>query len=167
MRDNGSGDPLFDFDEGRTWFRVTLPAHPEYVAVSALRDALLYDARGIHEFAQTKMQLARQNRHDSHASRRLLREAKALLERVLRMEGDSARHAWAWRDLARTSKWLGYPSAEIRLAYENAMKLLPGEPRFRQEFQAWQKQREKRDGRSAMWRSIRGSFAFTAGAVEV
>jgi hypothetical protein len=87
MRDNGSGDPLFDFDEGRTWFRVTLPAHPEYVAVSALRDALLYDARGIHEFAQTKMQLARQNRHDSHASRRLLREAKALLERVLRLAG--------------------------------------------------------------------------------
>ena len=28
MARNGSPPPLFDFDEGRTWFRVTLPAHP-------------------------------------------------------------------------------------------------------------------------------------------
>lgn len=39
MRDNGSSDPVFDFDEERSYFRVTLPAHPEYVAISALRDA--------------------------------------------------------------------------------------------------------------------------------
>jgi len=47
---------------------------------------------------------------------------------------------------ARIPKWLGYPSAEIRLAYENAMKLLPEEPRFRQEFQVWQQQQQQRDG---------------------
>jgi ATP-dependent DNA helicase RecG len=34
MRENGSGDPEFDFDAARTWFRTTLPAHPEYAAIS-------------------------------------------------------------------------------------------------------------------------------------
>ena len=38
MRANGSPDPRFDFDDGRTYFRVTLPAHPEYVGVSGRRD---------------------------------------------------------------------------------------------------------------------------------
>lgn len=28
MAQNGSPPPRFDFDEGRTWFQVTLPAHP-------------------------------------------------------------------------------------------------------------------------------------------
>lgn len=28
MRENGSPEPSFDFDPGRTYFRVTLPAHP-------------------------------------------------------------------------------------------------------------------------------------------
>lgn len=39
MRQNGSPAPKFDFDSDRSYFRVTLPAHPEYAAVSALRDA--------------------------------------------------------------------------------------------------------------------------------
>jgi ATP-dependent DNA helicase RecG len=28
MADNGSAPPLFDFDEDRSYFRLTLPAHP-------------------------------------------------------------------------------------------------------------------------------------------
>lgn len=39
MEENGSPPPTFDFDEDRTYFRVTLPAHPEYRAIAALRDA--------------------------------------------------------------------------------------------------------------------------------
>lgn len=39
MRANGSPPPEFDFDDARTYFRVTLPAHPEYVVLDALRDA--------------------------------------------------------------------------------------------------------------------------------
>lgn len=46
MRENGSQTPLFDFDEGRSYFRVTLPAHPEYIAISALRDAAHLKALG-------------------------------------------------------------------------------------------------------------------------
>lgn len=40
MRANGSPEPRFEFDSERTFFEVTLPAHPEYAALSALRDAL-------------------------------------------------------------------------------------------------------------------------------
>ncbi len=38
MRQNGSPSPIFDFDASRTYFSVTLPAHPEYVALEALRE---------------------------------------------------------------------------------------------------------------------------------
>lgn len=237
MRDNGSGDPVFDFDEARSWFRVTLPAHPEYVAISALRDAaylratgntaeafrrvedawkrvpkspvltseylrllgdkgnvadaedvfeqfrktavtacvspvlnvlvetligagreidakryldmlprqlasadaldsailarrldnqeaahryfeqagdaLFYDVRAMHEFAQTKIKLARKNYSRKTTYQRLLVEAQELLERVVQMEADRTRHAWAWRDLARTMKWLEHPASKV------------------------------------------------------
>lgn len=39
MAENGSPVPKFDFDCSRQWFRVTLFAHPQYVAICALRDA--------------------------------------------------------------------------------------------------------------------------------
>ena len=34
MARNGSPPPRFDFDEGRTWFRATLPVHPGESATS-------------------------------------------------------------------------------------------------------------------------------------
>ena len=34
MARNGSPPPRFDFDEGRTYFRATLPAHPGERATS-------------------------------------------------------------------------------------------------------------------------------------
>jgi ATP-dependent DNA helicase RecG len=262
MRDNGSGPPLFDFDEGRSYFRLTLPAHPEYIAISAVRDAahlrvigntaaayqrikeawqrlkgspslttellrilgalgeigeaedvfnlfrsaareydipgvtnafvevllnsnngamakrymetlpkylsanesletailarrldlektahryfenageaLLRDPRALHEFAQTKIKLAgavhRKRPPDPLTYRRLLNEAKELLERVSQMEADNTRHAWAWRDLGRVKNWLKLPHGEVREAYTKAMELLPAEQRFRDEF---------------------------------
>ena len=46
MIDNGSPVPRFDFDEQRTYFRAVLPAHPEYTAITALRDAAHLRALG-------------------------------------------------------------------------------------------------------------------------
>ncbi len=46
MAENGSPEPEFDFDRGRSYFRVTLPAHPEYVGIAALRDANYLKATG-------------------------------------------------------------------------------------------------------------------------
>ena len=266
MADNGSSVPRFQFDEQRTYFQATLPAHPEYAALSALRDvahlralgaseeealhrlesawainpasgvlaaeliqaygrqgkmqqaeavletfaaegppsalphvrnvlanllmdvgerekarqllgknsSLLFDQdaidaailarrlrdpRGAHqhfqhagdaiytdprallEFAQTKLQLAqdarRARRDDSR--RQFLREARTLLERVLQLSASPTRHAWAWRELARTLHWLGAPAREVEDAYHKAIALLPEERRFVQELEKQQR----------------------------
>lgn len=265
MRENGSHQPVFDFDEQRTFFRVTLPAHPEYIAISSLRDAahlraigdedasfkrienawnslpesptltseylrllgrhgrlaeaasvfdrfkeqaptsfhpfvanvliellldagfqsdaskllnkqpgylasadaldaailarrlgnqrrahsyferagdaVLHDVRGLHEFAQTKIALAREfskRRQGLESEKRLLREAKELLERVVQMDADNVRHAWAWRDLGRVKQWLGHPAAEVSADYKKALELLPHERRFIDELSRWE-----------------------------
>ena len=39
MRENGSPEPFFEFDQGRSYFRVVLPAHPQYLVIHALREA--------------------------------------------------------------------------------------------------------------------------------
>ena len=265
MQDNGSPVPRFDFDEGRTYFRATLPAHPEYRSVSALRDvaylravgddegafrrlesawrsnqgsaavatemirgyaerddldtatgvlaeferhgpgasiagvtstlievlfeggrdrearellmhlpgsmagedavtaamlarrfkeepaahryfgqagaALDTHPRALHEYAQTKIWLAGQatrgRRRDAHgASRRLLGEARSLLERVLQLEAPKSRHGWAWRDLGRTLNRLRAPIHEVEQSYQRAISLLPDEERFQTELNA-------------------------------
>ena len=261
MEANGSQPPRFDFDEQRTYFQATLPAHPEYGALSALRDAahlralgddreafrriesawatnpasavlasemirayaksgeiehgeevletfeaqgpesavshvantlidvlleageenkartllrqnrpalfgqdaidaailarrvrdsraahryferagdaVYADPRALLEFAQTKLRLAseahRQRQGDSN--RRFLTEARGLLERVIQLDASPARHAWAWRELARTLHWLRAPVREVEDAYLRAIELLPDEPRFVRELE--------------------------------
>jgi len=39
MAENGSPKPLFDFDEGLSYFRVILPVHPRYQVLHSLREA--------------------------------------------------------------------------------------------------------------------------------
>ncbi|MCP4219860.1 MAG: hypothetical protein GY765_34830, partial [bacterium] len=39
MKENGSAEAIFDFDEERTYFRVSLPVHPRYQAIHAIREA--------------------------------------------------------------------------------------------------------------------------------
>jgi ATP-dependent DNA helicase RecG len=39
MRENGSPEPRFDFDTARSYFRVTLPVHPRYLVLHALRES--------------------------------------------------------------------------------------------------------------------------------
>ena len=256
METNGSPPPSFDFDAQRTYFRATLPAHPEYLALSTLRDAAHLqaldereealrriesawesnpasavlasamirsyadrdeieraegvlatferqgseaaiphvanalidvlanageadrarrvlqsrrpsasgqdaidtailarrlrepraahryferagdtvdgDPRALHEFAQTKIQLAQDahRRGRRSSNRRFLTEARYLLERVLQLDAPPTRHAWAWRDLARTLNWLRLPLRDVEEAYAKALDLLPDEPRF-------------------------------------
>ena len=273
MTRNGSPKPVFDFDPGRTYFRATLPAHPEYAAISAIQDAAylrtvgsgedafkrvrdaweanessatlaaemirLYrdrgqleeaealferfsergsrvaqanvanvlieaflasgreeearrlldglpdvvsgqdaidaailarrlrdpqaahryfqqagegafaDARALHEFAQTKMRLAQdawRTRRGSwrDVNRRLLVEARGLLERVAQMDAPGARRAWASRDLARTLDWLRSPASEVEAAFEAALALLPNERRFADELADFRQRQERR-----------------------
>lgn len=46
MQQNGSPPPIFDFDAARSYFRVTLPAHPEYLAILTLQDVANLKAVG-------------------------------------------------------------------------------------------------------------------------
>ena len=262
MEANGSPAPRFEFDGQRAWFRATLPAHPEYAALSALRDAahlralgdhreafhriesawesnpasaalasemireyarsgetgraeevldtfeaqgsegavshvtntlidalsrageehrarkllrqnrpalsgqdaidaailarrvresraahryferageaVYSDPRALLEFAQTKLWLANEahRRREHESNRRFLTEARGLLERVIRLDASPARHAWAWRELARTLGWLHAPIREVEGAYRRAIELLPDEPRFVRELES-------------------------------
>ena len=51
MEENGSLEPQFDYDEERTYFRVTLPAHPRYNVIHALRESALLWSTGERQSA--------------------------------------------------------------------------------------------------------------------
>ena len=119
-------------------------------------DAVQMDARALHEFAQTKMRLAQdatiaQQRSWRTVNRRLLVEARQLLERVLQMNASATRRAWAWRDLARVLNWLHLPAKEVEAAFGNAIDLLPTEARFEKELRQFRDRtsarRTRRDDR--------------------
>lgn len=58
MRQNGSPPPKFDFDDERTYFRATLPSHPEYAALTAMRDAAHLRAIGQWDEAVRRIESA-------------------------------------------------------------------------------------------------------------
>lgn len=58
MAENGSPPPRYDFDAGRTYFRVTLPAHPEHVVLTLLRDYAYKKATGELERAKLLLEQA-------------------------------------------------------------------------------------------------------------
>lgn len=60
MAQNGSPPPRFDFDTDRTYFRVTLPVHPEYQAILALQDVAHLRAIGDTHGALQRLQEAYQ-----------------------------------------------------------------------------------------------------------
>ena len=101
--------------------------------------ALLDDPRALLEYCQNKLELAQ----DAHRSgrqalnRQLLEEAMTLLERVVRLDTHPTRHAWAWREMARTLEWLRRPPDEVEAAYSRAINLAPTEQRFADELSAF------------------------------
>ena len=96
---------------------------------------ILDDPRALLESAQNKLWLAGQAHREGLAARNqeLLRDARVLLERLLRMDAPRRRHAWAWRELARARRWLGEPASAVDEAYAMAIDLAPDEARFRKE----------------------------------
>ena len=100
-------------------------------------DTVHADPRALLEFAQTKLVLASEaHRQRRHAlNRRFLMEAWTLMERVIQLDATPTRHAWAWRELARTLRWLRAPWREVDAAYRRAIDLLPEERRFAQEWE--------------------------------
>lgn len=98
-------------------------------------DAVMQDAKALHEFAQIKIKLADKTRPRHRTANRmtysrLLDEAREMLQRVVQMDAPRARHAWAWYDLGRVLRWSRSPLPDIRHAFEKAVELDPREERF-------------------------------------
>jgi len=93
MLRNGSPPPRFEFGDDRTYFSVTLPAHPEYAAILALRDAAQLRATGDREGALQRLEQAFAARPESGTI------AAALMEAYLEQESRYDR-----RDLSRAER---------------------------------------------------------------
>ena len=109
-------------------------------------DIVMSDSRALHEFAQTKIKLAQKAFHakasfGKETNKRLLLEARELLERVVQLDADQVRRAWAWRDLAKVKEWLKASDSEIKAAFSQAIDLLPTEKRFNEELKQWERNR--------------------------
>ena len=97
-------------------------------------EAILRDARALHEFAQSKIKLStaaylrgKKDILQKTASKRLLLEAKEMLQRVIQLDTANQRRAWAWYDLGRVSQWLGEPKTNAEQAFQKARELAGGD----------------------------------------
>ncbi|MDX9721835.1 MAG: ATP-binding protein [Myxococcota bacterium] len=78
MEQNGSPAPRFDFDQTRSYFRVTLPAHPEFIARRVLGDYAYRKATGEHQAAKQVLQRAwRDGMRSGSIAEALVREHSA------------------------------------------------------------------------------------------
>ena len=77
MIENGSPEPAFEFDGQRTYFRVILPAHPQYIVIHALREAAHFWAVGERENAILTLETAAKHVPKSGALLAQLIEYKA------------------------------------------------------------------------------------------
>ena len=102
---------------------------------NAAGPAILDEPRTLLESAQSKLWLAGEAHREGRAddNRRLLEDARTLLERLLGMDATRRRHAWAWRELGRVRRWLREPASAVDEAYANAIRLAPDETRFHEE----------------------------------
>jgi ATP-dependent DNA helicase RecG len=117
MRQNGSPDPQFDFDEARSYFRITLPCHPGSLGVEALRNAAQLRALG-----------------DEESALEVLEQARRALEGTLQREIQAAQ-PWSWFFLGQVLRGLKAPASDVRHAFEEALRLHPDEERFRREIE--------------------------------
>jgi ATP-dependent DNA helicase RecG len=62
MKENGSPSPIFDFDESsRNYFKIILPAHPQYIVIHALRESAHLWAIGERQRALSNLEAAANN----------------------------------------------------------------------------------------------------------
>ncbi len=144
----GSSEDLFEAAILRKKAKDYQEAHRILAQVYATR---MDDPRVIHEFAQTKLALARSikpfPKKNLIVKKRLTSEAVELLHRTLQLATDPVRKAWCYFDLARALDWLREPATQVEAAYLQARSLLPDEPRFQEFYKHW-KDRQPQGARS-------------------
>lgn len=95
------------------------------------------DSRMVHEFAQTKLALARRLNPIEPAKRTLNEQVAELLRRAIQLTDDPVRKAWCWFELAGTLDWLRAPRSEIEDAFQQAILLRPQEAVFSRGYERW------------------------------
>lgn len=109
MEGNGSPPPRFDFDQDhRSYFRVTLPAHPEYIAIAALRDTAYLKATGDEQRALARIRAA----WEAHPASALL-AASLIREYAERQDLEAARSV---HDRSATARIPGYAGVATAMA---------------------------------------------------
>lgn len=112
-------------------YRRTRRLEDAHRTFAEIADTIRSNPKALHEWAQTKLDLARPP-VPNDAQLLLRRDAMALLERVLQLAtGQRQRSAWAWFDMARARDALGESLARVQEALDQALALDPEEPRFR------------------------------------
>lgn len=112
-------------------YRRTRRLEDAHRTFTEIAETIRSDPRALHEWAQTKLDLARPP-VPGDAQMLLRRDAVALLERVLQLAPDQRqRSAHAWFDVARARDGLGEPLARVQEALDQAVALDPEESRFR------------------------------------
>lgn len=86
MIENGSPEPVFEFDEGRSYFRVILPAHPQFVVLHSLRESAQLWATGERQRALQNLDEAHQRAPQSGALVAQMIDYMAALGDVARAE---------------------------------------------------------------------------------
>ena len=116
MAANGSPTPSFDFDEQRTYFQATFPAHPQYAAISAVRDAAHLRAVGNRQDAYRRLQTALAADRSSPTAPAMLHEMAAMRtsrdgnsngesDPPLAWGVDGCRIGWFYIALDATGEW--------------------------------------------------------------
>ena len=116
MAANGSPTPSFDFDEQRTYFQATFPAHPQYAAVSAVRDAAHLRTLGNRQDAFRRLQTTLAANRSSPSAPAMLHEMAAMRtsqdgnsnsnsEPLLAWGVDGCPGGWFYIALDATGEW--------------------------------------------------------------
>ncbi|MBI5059232.1 putative DNA binding domain-containing protein [candidate division KSB1 bacterium] len=102
----------------------------------------------LHDYAKVKIAIANEMYHarntNWHTIKRLRLEAIELLRRSTQLGVDPQQIAWYYLDLAVTLQRVRGQARDIRAAYDNAIKLLPTEEKFKSSYAEW----EARNARS-------------------
>ena len=105
MADNGSPEPHFEFDDERTYFQATLPAHPQHAAVAAVRDAAGLRTVGNRKDAYSRLEAALAADRSSPQAPAILHEMAAMRDSESASGGDEPAPPLAWGVDGCKEKW--------------------------------------------------------------
>ncbi len=113
-------------------------------------DLIKDNPKAVHEFAQSKLGLARRKdkewkgvaaRERTAIRQRLTKDAVELLHRAIQLSDDNVRKAWCYYDLALALAELKTPETEVDQAFGKAIELLPYQAQFQESYQSWKERR--------------------------